>query len=146
MSRKRSGTVVKLLIVAAAVVGSFAETASAQVVRGTFRLPYDVRWGGTVLPAGEYSIVVDSLSRPAIIRSATGRSVAFVLAGSVDRAMKGRDTSLLLSRTESEPVVRVFNWREGNLAFVYKSFTKGERERLAQAGNVQAVPILMAAR
>lgn len=144
MSSKRS--LVMASILAGTVAGSLAETASAQVVRGKFRLPYDVRWGLTVLPAGEYSISVPSVSLPASIYSATGKHVAFLPFTSIDPAIDGRPTSLLITRFENERVVRVFNWREGGRAFVYRPFTKAERARLAKSGETETVPILMAAR
>lgn len=147
MTTKRSLTVVTLLVVTAAVAGSLAGTANAQaVLKGTFTLPYEVRWGQAVLPAGEYSITFDSLSRPARVTPATGRGGVFVMALAIDDASQDQPTALLVTRGERGRIVRSFNWREGGKAFVYKPFTKAERELLASASPAESVSIAMASK
>src|SRR5580692_11053379 len=47
-----------------------ANPAAAQIsapCKGTFTLPQEVRWQGRVLPAGDYSFVLQSASLPALI-------------------------------------------------------------------------------
>jgi hypothetical protein len=145
MSSKRSLKVVKLLVIAAVVSCAFAGTASAQsYLDGTFTLPYEVRWQGAILPAGDYSITMTSSNSPALLRAANGGGGAFVLARCVDPARKGAPTSLLITRQGNERVVRFFNWKERGVNFVYKPLTKAERTQLASVEQAEIVPIRMA--
>jgi hypothetical protein len=135
----------KLGLGAAVATCLFVGTANAQsLVKGSFTLPHDVRWGRTLVPAGRYSIQIDSVNLPARVTTLTGAGRALVLARSFDSAMTDRPTALLITRSEGEWVVRAFNWREGNKSFVYKAFTKAERHALARATDTEVVPILMA--
>ena len=44
--------------------GLSAGAAQAQAYTGKFTLPFTVRWGGAVLPAGGYSLAMDSITGP----------------------------------------------------------------------------------
>jgi hypothetical protein len=66
------------------------------------------------------------------------------MALSVDKARTDHPTALLISQRENQRIVRSFNWREGDKAFVYSPFTKAERKLLGQVDDSVAVPILMA--
>jgi hypothetical protein len=141
----RGHTFMKLGIGAAFAACLLAGTANAQpLVKGSFTLPYDVRWGRAIVPAGHYLIQVDSVNIPARITTATGAGRALVLARSFNSAIAGQPTVLVITRSEGEHVVRVFNWREGNRSFVYKALTGAERQVLAQAKEIEVIPILMA--
>lgn len=143
--RKHGLTFMKLGFGVAIATGLFAGTANAQsLVKGTFTLPYEVRWGRALLPAGQYSIQIDSVNAPARVTTPTGAIRAFVVARSIDSAMTGHPTALVITRGEGERVVRAFNWREGNRSFVYKPFTKVERKAFARANDTERIPILMA--
>lgn len=134
-------------LVAAAMLGAFAGTASAQsYLNGHFTLPNDVRWQGTILAAGDYAITMSSSQGPALVRQANGVGALFVLAKIVKPAEKGQPTGLLITRRGSERVVRSFNWRERGITFVYVPLTHEERETLARADEREAVPIRTASR
>jgi hypothetical protein len=122
-----------------------ASAASAQpLVRGSFTLPYEVHWGKAVLPAGYYSITIEQADRPAAVRTATGRVVAYVMARSSDDAHQGQPTALLITKAERQHVVRTFNWREGNRRFIYRPFTDVERRQSASADAFETVTIRVA--
>jgi hypothetical protein len=106
---------------------------------GEFTLPYEVRWGNAVLPAGAYTITFESAYRPAAVRRVGGRSVLFVPTRLVDDARKDQGTALLITRGEHGGIVRSFNWVEGGKSFVYKPITKAERELLSRAGGMERV-------
>ncbi len=146
MSSKWSFGFVKLLVVALAVAGAFAGTASAQYLKGTFTLPYEVSWQGTVLPPGDYSITMNTYNSPALVSHASGRGVRMVLARCVDQARKGAPTALFLTVQGRERTVRLFNWRAGNTSFFYEPFTRAERETLARVDRMETVPIRMASK
>ncbi len=133
----------KLAVAAAIAVGASVGPASAQSLKGTFTLPYDVQWGKAVLPAGPYTITFDSLRGPAIVRTSTGRGLAIVMARSVDKAMD-QPSALLITTIENQHVVRYLNLREVDTAFAYRPFTKSERKLVGQLGEPEAVPIRMA--
>ena len=135
---------VKLVVVAALAAGSVARTASAQVLKGRFTLPYEVRWGKAVLPAGTYSITMDSVRGPALLAATDGRDRCLVQAALVDSASVGVATGLLITRVEGERTVRSLNWREGGRSFVYEPIKKAKRRLVAEAKDVEAVPISVA--
>jgi hypothetical protein len=144
MMKKQTRSVLKLLALAAVASGVLAGAASAESVTGKFTLPYDVRWGQALLPAGHYVIRIGGNGRPALVSTQAGKNVTFVMAQVVNAAATDQPTALLLTRGERERIVRSFNWREGNKSFVYKPYTSAERKLLAQSRQVESVPILMA--
>jgi hypothetical protein len=142
---KKALNVLKLWVVAAVAASALSGTASAQsLVKGSFTLPYEVHFGKAVLAPGSYTISMDSTRGPAIVRTSTGSGRALVVARSVDKSVAGQPTALLISQRENQRIVRSFNWREGDMAFVYEPFTKAERKLLGQVDDSVAVPILMA--
>jgi hypothetical protein len=137
-------TFLKLAVAAAIVTCVSVGSASAQSLKATFNLPYEVSWGKAVLQPGPYQITFDSAQAPAIVRTRTGRGVAIVRANNVGPAMKDQPSALLITRTETGHVVRSLNIREADMTLVYKPFTKSERKLLGQAEVVESLPILMA--
>jgi len=69
---KKATTILKLAVAAAIAVGASVAPASAQSLKGTFTLPYEVHWGKAVLAPGPYTISIDSVRGPAIVRTSTG--------------------------------------------------------------------------
>jgi len=139
-------TIVTLVRVGLALaICAAASAASAQpLVRGSFTLPYEVHWGKAVLPAGDYSISIEHADRPAAVRTATGRIVAFVMPRSFDDAHQDQSSALIITKAENQRVVRAFNWREGNRLFIYRPFTDAERRQSASGDASEAVPIRVA--
>jgi hypothetical protein len=137
-------TFLKLAVAAAIVTCVSVGSASAQSLKATFNLPYEVSWGRAVLQPGPYQITFDNVHAPALVRTRTGRGVALVSANSVGLAMKDQPSALLITRTETGHVVRSLNIREADMTFVYKPFTKSERKLLGQVEVIEALPILMA--
>jgi hypothetical protein len=144
MSFWKALRLLKVVVVAAVAAGSLARTASAQVLRGSFTLPYEVHWGRAVLPAGTYLITIDSVRGPALVTTTDGRGRCLVLPALVDSATEGRATGLLISRIEGERAIRSLNWREGGRSFVYQPIRKTKRSLSASASDLEAVPIATA--
>ncbi len=141
---KHSRMIVKLSVAMAVATCLLSGTANAQpIMKGIFTLPYDVRWGGTLVPAGQYKIVIDSAHRPAIVSTLAGHGQAYVMPQFVNQASRSAATALIVTQGETERTVRALNWREGNRSFVYKPFTKAERKSLAQS-RTEMVAIRMA--
>jgi hypothetical protein len=137
---------VKVVLVAAVALASVARTASAQVLRGSFTLPYEVHWGRAVLPAGTYLIKIDSVRGPALVTTTDGRGRCLVLPALVDSATESRASGLLISRIEGERRVRSLNWREGGRSFVYQPTAKPKHALSARASDLEAVPIATASK
>jgi hypothetical protein len=142
--KKARLTCLKLAVAAAIATCVSVGSASAQSLKATFNLPYEVSWGKAVLQPGPYQITFDRVQAPAIVRTGTGRGVALVMAKSVDPAVKDQPSALLITRTETGHVVRSLNIREAGMNFVYRPFTKSERKLLRQVEAIEALPILMA--
>ena len=141
---KTSLTFLKLAVAAAIAICLSVNVASAQSLKGTFTLPYDVQWGKAVLPAGPYTVTFDSLHRPAIVRTSTGAGRAIVMALSVGKAMKDQPSALLVTKVENEHVVRYLNIREADASFAYRPFTNSERKLAGKIDESEAVAVLMA--
>ncbi len=70
---KTKATFFTVAILAACALAG-AANAQPATFSGKFTLPYEVHWGKTVLPAGDYSITMDRLDSAAIVRSASGKA------------------------------------------------------------------------
>jgi hypothetical protein len=97
---KTTRTVVKLAVAAAIAICLSASSASAQSLKATFTLPYEVHWGKAVLPAGPYSITFDSLSGP-IIRTGTGGGGVLVMPVTTGQAMDDQPSGTSSARSSS---------------------------------------------
>ena len=111
---KLSRMVVKLSVALAVATCLLSGTANAQpLLKGTFTLPYDVRWGGTLVPAGQYKIVIDSAHRPALVSTLSGTGMVFATPQIVNEASRGDKTALTVPQAETERTFRALTCREG---------------------------------
>src|SRR3979490_165941 len=56
---------------------ALAAAANAQTVAVKFTLPFEVHWGKNLLPAGQYSVTLDSSADVGLVRSANGKIAFF---------------------------------------------------------------------
>jgi hypothetical protein len=131
----------------AALLGGLAAgaTLADPAYGGKVTLPYEVRWGGVVLPAGEYSLRLDSIGGPLHVVDASGRIRALVY-GFPDSPTKAQPTSLLITRDGAQRTVRSFNCPPWGHKFVYKWFTRAERDLLANGERAETIAVRMATR
>lgn len=96
----------KVLILAIGVMGASVIPAQAQAAAGTFTLAHKVRWGGAVLPAGDYTFSLQSQTWPAqlTVRQVGGNAAIFLPRLISEDKMKGAST-LLLHEENGESVV-----------------------------------------
>jgi hypothetical protein len=141
----RQPIAVKLLAVVLLATGAFAAAADAQTLAAKFTLPFEVHWGKTVLPAGEYTMSMDSLTNVALIWSVEGEAVCFTPIPVTAFSDKGA-TALLVMVRGNERIVRSLNLPSRRLSLVYQPTNQAEREIFAQADKVQAVPLITAGR
>ena len=147
MSSYRSLKVVKVLVVTLAATCVLAGKASAQsYLSGSFTLTHEVRWQGTALPAGDYTITMNSIQQPALVRDAKGKGVVLAMAKVIAGAAADAPTSLFVTQQGDVRVVRSFNWKERGVTFVYAPLKGAEREALARLDAVEAVPVRMASK
>src|SRR5713226_6640009 len=121
-----------------------AANAQSTALQGKFRLQNEVRWGKAVLPAGEYSLTIDSTANNTmltIVRSADGKKAAFAMATTSARPEPGG--SYISITDDGTRRVRLLNLPELNLSLIYAPLTKREREVL-YATKTQVVPVVVA--
>lgn len=93
---------------------------------------------------GRYSIHIAGRYAPAFVRDSAGRGSEILLPPSV--AAREAPTSLPLLRRGSQRIVQSFNWREGDVVFVYERLTNAEEKSLAANEDSATVPIAMGQR
>lgn len=107
---------------------------------GNFTLPYEVHWGKTILPAGNYRIFMEELDKTATIESTDGTMRFFVPIPAKSDSQGGTAGLVLLIRG-NERVVRALNLPHSGYSLVYQPQTRAERELLAKADHVATVPL-----
>ena len=132
------------LVVALFVACVLTMTANAQPFSGKFTLPYEVHWGKTVLPAGDYSIRIDSADWRAFVYSANGKTQMIAAIPTAHDSLKG-GTFLLITSNEGRHTVRYLNLPMLGEVVTYIPLTKVEQEEIAR-GNSQATPLVVAAK
>jgi hypothetical protein len=134
---------VRLFAVVLLATFAFAAAANAETLAAKFTLPFEVHWGKTVLPAGAYTISMDSLANVALIRSASGKTVGFTPIPIKAKSDNGR-TALFVMVRGNERRVQSLNLPTHGISLIYPPATSAEREMLAKANQVQTVPVITA--
>jgi len=142
---KKSASLARRFALALVLAGLSAGAAQAQSYSGKFTLPHEARWGGAALPAGEYSLAMDTIKGPLSVIDSSGR-VRVLVYGSSEYAEKGQPTALLVTRDGAARTVRSLNCPEWGRRFVYKPFTRAERALIASDQQVETVAVRMASR
>ena len=134
---------VRILAIFTLAMCAFTATANAQSVTGRFTLPYEVHWGTATLPAGKYTITMDSLNRATLVQSASTSQAFFTRMPTIQDSQKGA-ACLIVTTEGNERTIRSLNLPQDGKSLVYKPLTKAEREQLAKAGQIQSVPVFAA--
>ena len=125
------------------VAGAVAANAQA-TSHGKFQLTSETRWGNAVLPAGEYSLTIDSMQQPVrmFIQATNGKTAAVALARiSADPAPGGN--YLFITGQGADREVRSINLPQLGTSLIYKPLSKRDRETLYTKAS-QTVPVQMA--
>ncbi len=93
---RRILTVVSIGLIALCV--SPKPAAAQDAMKGSFTLPNDVRWSGTLLSAGDYTFSLKSMSIPAQILVHGPNGNAFVLTSAVSDRVIDRASSMTIER------------------------------------------------
>src|SRR5882762_206840 len=134
---------VRLFAVVLLGICAFATAASAQTLTVKFTLPFEVQWGRNVLPAGEYSISMDSSANVALVRSANGHTIGFTPIPITATSHSG-NTALFVMVRGNERLVRSLNLPGRGISLIYPPTTSAQREMLAEANQVKTVPVITA--
>ena len=132
-------------VLLAVVIG--AVRLDAQVnFQGKFQLSSPVRWGKTLLPAGEYSFVIDSVEMPTrvVIHSVNGKA-AFLAITSDSASNSPGGSYLVITGTGENRRVRLMNLPQLGRSLVYEPLTRSERETFYLVAS-QTVPVQIAAK
>jgi hypothetical protein len=149
LNHAKAATKVTVFLAVVLITGLFAGATQAQSpYRGKFTLDHQVRWGRTLIPAGDYIVVVGSplgTNSPRIARvieAKTGRNVAMVSCPITEDA-KGPSV-LILSVRRGQQVVHTLRIEELNESFIFDP-SLAHRRHTEEARDTKAVPILVAA-
>jgi len=143
-NRIRHSTTAKLILGVLFATCAFTAVANAQPsFEGKFTLPYEVHWNHTVLPAGEYSIQLDVMGTPAVLYStSTGKAVNTGTPTLADGDKGAARVTITVRGNERR--VRSVNLPEIGKSLIFEPLTQTEREMLAKAGQIDAVPVVTA--
>jgi len=135
VSLRRFG-ILSLSILALALT---AQSASAQSVEGKFTLTHEVFWGGTTLPAGDYSFTIDGTNGSDMLALQSGkRTVALIMAASHEEQSAGNSALVI-----EQGSVRELRVPEAGYSLFYPASkgTHGSMEEERQTATISA-PIL----
>lgn len=120
------------------VAGAVAANAQTSF-HGKFQLTTETRWGKAVLPAGQYSITMDSVQSPLVIQSQDGKvsTMAAALVGG-DAAPGGN--YIMVTGSGKDRQVRSINLPQFGRSLVFKPLSRRERETL-YASVSQTIPV-----
>jgi hypothetical protein len=137
MKRQSFGMALILGSVAVCLSGA---RANAQEYKGSFRLDEPVRWGGAILPPGEYTLALHSAERGSIAVIRGEHKSIMVMANAAEEDVSTKASSLLLIGDRGTPSVRALHLAEAKMSLYYPV---GELELELEARNRQH-PILIA--
>ena len=140
----RHASVVRLFTVVLLATCAFAASANAQTtLAAKFTLPFEAQWGKKILPAGAYTISMDSFEGVALVRSATGKTVCFTPIPIRATSHSG-NTALFVMVRGNERLIRSLNLPARGISLIYPPTTSAQREMLAEADQVKTVPVITA--
>jgi hypothetical protein len=140
----RNAIKIRLFAFAVLAVGLCASTGYAQTdFSGKFNLPYEVQWGRTVLPAGQYAIEISAFSATAKVRSADGKMAFYTPIPVPNHSEKGTAALMVLASGDKRVVVSL-NLPQRGISLVYRPIKPAEREMLAKADHPTPVPLITA--
>jgi hypothetical protein len=148
MNLKKNLSTFQLLALGLLVSFLWASVANAApLYRGRFSLPYEVRWGHVVLPAGEYLLrFVDIQTRVFVViqDAKTGKDITY-LAAVTNGEAKGT-SALLIADKSNQRVVHSLRLAELGEVFIYEPALARRAENVREAQIVQTLPIVAAKR
>jgi hypothetical protein len=123
MKSIRSLSLFKVLVLTLAAMGASPIPAHAQSAAGTFSLVHKARWGGAVLPPGDYAFSLNTQDSPArvTVRQADGSVIAMLLPQSISDDNLVGASSLVLHEEGGESVVSTLRLKNIGMALQFAS-------------------------
>jgi len=131
-NRIRTLVMAALGLLAAAALVSTAVAQSTAACKGSFTLPNAVRWNGAVLPAGEYSFVLESASLPAKLLLRGPDGAHFLFSPGQSRQKDGEQSFMAIERRKGSGYVRELYLAPIGVHFFYPVPKMPKQELLAQ--------------
>jgi hypothetical protein len=145
MTMKEPARWIRAIALAVVMGGLSVGAAQAQSYTARVTLPHEVQWGAASLPAGDYSLALDSVAGSLRVIDASRRIRALVR-GVPESATPTQPASLLITRDGNERTVRSLNCPMWGYKFVYKPITRAERTLLAGGDQAETVAVRVASR
>ena len=121
MKTNRSHKLARYLILAGLTVCFSTAMLSAESWRVNFSLPFETQWVGTVLPAGEYSVRLDSLPTGRVMRLQQGAEhIAFLMPLTLETPVTPAKSQLLIVREGNTATVHILYIAELRTAFHFQ--------------------------
>lgn len=144
MNRRRKLSTVQLLMLGLLMAPLWVGVAqAAPVYQGKFALPYAVRWGQAVLPAGEYLLrFVDVRTRVFVViqEAKSHQDVALVAAMTVGETRGG--SGLLIAEDGDLRVVQSLSLAELGQVFTYEPVITHRAKGIQEAYVTHVMPIV----
>ena len=126
-------------------IGACANTATAQNrYEGKFTLPHEVRWQGRVMPAGDYTFSIQSLSLPAMLRLQGPNGAMFIPTSGISDAATNKKSSLTIKERRGARFISELYLAEPGVHLCY-SVPKAPKEELLAQGPSSTETVLIAA-
>jgi hypothetical protein len=126
---------------------AFVTAASADAVpAGRFQVPFQFLAGDTVLPAGDYTVKIDSASNRIELHSWNGSAGLLLTADAPHRDVAGSRTGKLVFHRYANALVLGEMWRHGSGYGHRLSASRMEREMAGKAASAAAAEIASLAR
>jgi len=109
-----------ITLIAVAILFSAAPSYAQQSYKGSFTLPFEVNWGGLVLPPGSYTFTIPDIAvTPHLLQVQGQGPSAFIYATTADSKVASGGSQLTLRNVGGELVVRTLEAREIGLTFFF---------------------------
>lgn len=138
-----STTTAKVILGALLTVFACAAANAQPAFTGKFVLPQEVRWNQAVLPAGEYSIEMSSLSAPAVLRSKTTNKTYYTTQP-IFSDCQNNAPLLHVKVRGNQRSVSSLDIPEVHRTLIFEAPSKADRESLAKAGISETVVVEIA--
>jgi hypothetical protein len=146
MNSNRSLRLVKLLLLALLTACFGASLANAQAAQGKFNLPFEARWGRSILPPGNYSFTLDTTagSGQIVLLNAERKAVFVPNNAATSTGKQSEHSELIITRRGAKAIVRALHLGDLGVTLYYAP-PKGEPTVIAEAPDlIQRLPISMA--
>ncbi|HEY6292756.1 MAG TPA: hypothetical protein VI455_14505 [Terriglobia bacterium] len=144
MKWSRSFALLRLFGLALLIAHLNPGVGNAQDFKGEFTLPFDARWGGGTLPAGNYSFTLDKAESSGTLYLSQGtRTVALIHSQGHSYTQSGR-CALTVSQSRDGNAVRELSLPQIGVALHYAPRKPRRGTAAAEKEIAQAIPVTIA--